>query len=333
MNKNPFIFGKPVNRNDFYNRKEEVENAKGFLKRLQSCSGVGERRIGKTSFIRYVLSREILREYGVRHENHIIAFLSLSSLYEISKELLIGTIVEKIGEKVQVGTNSTNVFDEFRANVRELTLKGKNLIIALDEFEVITPILDDNFSHWLRFIFQEENVVAITASQTTVRELETSGGTASPLFNIFGNIFLDLFERNETENMIIDMFRKGGMELEEDEVAFLADLSGGNPYFVSLVGYHYYEEKKKKRIVAPKKFKEDIFPHANDQFESYWKHLTKEEKKFLVHSGKFEDNQIGSILKRKGLISLKGDRWEMFSLLFREFVNRRARTDEDLVFD
>ena len=142
---------------------------------------------------------------------------------------------------------------------------------------------DDNFSHWLRFIFQESNVIAITTSQKTVRELEISGGTASPLFNIFGNIFLKLFNRDETENMIEELFLKSGIELKKEEVTFLVDLSGGNPYLIQLVGYNYYEEKNKDGEATFEKFKESMFSFANDQFESYWKYLTKEEKIAYVY--------------------------------------------------
>ena len=333
MNKNPFIFGRPVKKENFYNRKEEVDAATAFLKKLQSFSVVGERRIGKTSFLQHILSRDVLKEHGIDPEEYIAVNFNVSSLHEISRGEFIKDIVERIREQTQIEVEAENIFEMLKAYMKKLALSGKNLIIALDEFEVIAPILDDSFSHWLRFIFQSSNVVAITASQTTVRELETSGGTASPLFNIFGNIFLKLFRRDQTENMIRKMFQKGGIELSEDEIAFLADLSGGNPCLIQLIGYYYYEEKKKNRKIIREKFKESMFPHTNDQFESYWKHLTKEEKKFLIHPENSKDDQISRILERKGFIFMKEGKWKIFSTLFQEFVKNKARTDKDLVFD
>jgi len=332
MNKNPFIFGKPVGKGDFYNRREEIEAAIGFIKRLQSFSVIGERRIGKTSFLKNILSREVLQAYGIDIETHVVACLGLSSFHKISKESLISTIAKRIAEQTHIETNSANIFDEFKTCIKNLASNGKNLIIALDEFEVIAPILVDNFSHWLRFIFQEENVVAITASQTTVRELEISGGAASPLFNIFGNIFLGLFGRSETENMILEMFQKGGIGLEEEENTFLADLSGGNPYLIQLLGYYGYEEKKRSRGIIPEKFKESMVFHTNDQFESCWRHLTKDEKKFLVHAEKSKNNQISNILERKGIICVKKGKIEIFSPLFRKFIDIKVKTDRDLLF-
>jgi len=334
MNENPFIFGSPVSRENFYNRKEEIEAAMGFLKKMQSFSVVGERRIGKTSFLKHILSKESLQRYGINPENHVVVCFSLSSLHEISKKSLISAIIEKIAVSIQIETDSANVFDEFKAHIRSLALNGKNLIVALDEFDVIVPILDDSFSHWLRFIFQKENVAAaITVSQTTVRELESSGGVASPLFNIFSNIFLGLFKQSVTENMITDMFQKGGMNLEEEEIAFLLLLSGGNPYFIQFLGHHYYEEKRKNRKVVSEEFRKNMLLYMNDQFESYWKHLTREEKKFLDRRENSKNDQISSILERKGFVFSKKGKFKIFSLLFQEFINNRAKIDKDLIFD
>ena len=332
MDKNPFIFGKPVRKEDFYNRREEIGKAVGFIKNLQSFSIIGERRIGKTSFMEYVLSEKVLEDHGIELQKHVVLCFSLSSIYGISKESLLSAIIEKTGEQELIETSSTNDFDKLKAYVEKLASQGRNLIIALDEFEVIAPILYDQLSHWLRFIFQNPNVMAITASQVTVRKLKTSGGVASPLFNVFGKIPLGLFTREETENMLTEVFHKGGMELNEEEISFLADLSGGNPYFIQLAGYHYYDERKKNREIIHEKFKDSLFYHSRDQFESYWEHLTKKEKEFLLHIKKSEDSQVSNILEEKGLIFLKNGKWEIFSPLFEEFIKIRSRTDRDLIF-
>lgn len=332
MNRNPFIFGKPVKKEDFCNRKDEIEQAIGFLKKLQCFSIVGERRIGKTSFLEHILSIEIIREHGIDPEKYIVADFDLSGFHEISKESLIGAIVEKIVDQTQIEIDSMNVFEKLKMCIEKLASDDKNIIIAFDEFERIVPILDDHFSQWLRFIFQRSNVTAITASKTTARELEAPGDAASPLFNIFGNVFLGLFTREETKNMIIEMFYKGRIGLWEEEISLLTDLSGGHPYFIQFLGYYYYEEKVKDREIIPGKFKDRMFHLAKDQFESYWKHLSKGEKKFLCHLGNSEDDYCGSILERKGFIFKKEDVWKVFSPLFQEFINIRSKTDQDLVF-
>ena len=280
----------------------------------------------------YVLSEKVLEDHGIELQKHVVSCFSLSSIYGISKESLLSAIIEKTGEQELIETSSPNDFDKLKAYVEELPSKDRNLIIALDELEVVAPILDDQLSHWLRSILQHPNVMAITASQIEMRKLKTFGGAASPLFNVFGKIPLGLFTREETENMLTEVFHKGGMELNEEEISFLADLSGGNPYFIQLAGYHYYDERKKNREIIPEKFRDSLFYHSRDQFESYWERLTRKEKKFLLNIEKSEDSQVSDILKKRGFIFLKNRKWEIFSPLFKEFINARSRTDRDLIF-
>src|SRR6202008_2820493 len=54
--RNPFIVGGPIqNPRDFFGRKRAVGSSIARLGSMQSISIVGERRIGKTSLLRYLL--------------------------------------------------------------------------------------------------------------------------------------------------------------------------------------------------------------------------------------------------------------------------------------
>lgn len=323
MNKNPFIFGAPVKNDQFYDREEEIETATGFIKSLQSFSVVGERRIGKTSFLEYLLSRETLTNHGIDPEQYIAVYCAIDDLHEIKKDILIMTIVEKIEEHIQIEVEFADVFDKLRALVENLASNDKNLIIALDEFEIIAPLLDD-FSHWLRFIFQSSNVVAITASQTTVGKLSPNSA-ASPLFNIFGNLTLGLFSREQTENMINSMFQKGGKKLEKDEISFLADLSGGNPYLIQLMGFFYYNKKMDRD-----EFIEKISDQANDILESYWKHLSEEEKEFLLNIEISDNDRAARNLERKGLLIRKKGNQKVFSPIFQQYIMKIRKRQRNI---
>lgn len=328
MSENPFNFSNPVEGEDFYNRIKEIETAIGFIKKLQSFSVVGERRIGKTSFLNYIFSEELLKKYEINSEEYIIIHFNMGELYEKTKDVLIKTIVEEIKKQIQIEIDTENIFEKLNAYVARLASDGKKLVIALDEFEVIEPILDGNFSHWLRSIFEKPYVMAITSSQSTVGEIGPSG-KASPLFNIFGNLFLGLFSRKETENMINEMFQKGGMKLEKEEISFPVDLSGGNPYLVQLIGYYYYEEKEKKRKIIPEEFMDSMLLYAKDQFEGYWNHLTEEERECLLNPDNMKD-RICRILERKGYLKRENGKWKVFSELFGEFLCTKKKTKESI---
>lgn len=319
MNKNPFIFSRPVRGRDFFNRKEEIYTAIGFIRSLQSFSVIGERRIGKTSFLQQILLEEVLKAHGIDPRKYIIIYLNIGSLPVITKEIFIKAIIERIKEQTQIEAEPESVFEKLETYVGKLASNDKNLIIALDEFEITTSILNFHFSYWLRSIFERLNVMAITASRNTVAEI-TNDGMASPLFNIFGNLFLGLFTREETEMMISEMFLRGKEELDKEEISFLADLSGGNPYLVQLLGYHYYEERKKKGKIVYCEFENKMLYHLKDQFENYWNHLTKNEKDFLINP-KSMNLPVEHILRRKGFLIKENGKLKVFSRLFEKFLN------------
>jgi len=322
MSKNPFNFSKPVKGKDFCNRKEEIKKAIGFIKNLQCFSVVGERRIGKTSLLEHLLSQEVLKEHGIDIRKHTIIWLNVGSLHEPTEDAFIRAMLERLREHTQAKRESGSVRQRFVSYVENLVSDNRNLVIALDEFEIVEPILDEYFPHWFRSVLQKPNIMAITSSQITIGEIGPDG-MASPLFNIFGNLFLGLFVREETEKMFSEFFLRGKEELNTEEISFLADLSGGNPYLIQLLGYHYYEERTKNKEVHKNEFEDRMLDHLRDQFEGYWKHLSEEERELLLKIENSSNDQISRTLERKGFVIKKGENWGIFSPLFERFIETK----------
>lgn len=321
MSRNPFVYSKPVKNEEFYNRKEELAAAIGFIRSFQSFSVIGERRIGKTSFLMHLISEEVLKEHSVDSREYIAVYFDMSSLHNITKNTFIKAIAERTEEMIGYGGQSTDIFKDFKALVEKLASENKNVIIALDEFELIEPILED-ISHWLRFILQNENVMAITATQKTLGELNPKSA-ASPLFNFFSSLTLGLFSREETENMIKDAFRIEGRDLEDEKVSLLADLSGGNPFLIQLLGFHYYNKEMTRN-----EFENEMLYQTRDLFEGYWRHLSEKEKKFLFTIETSVDDRIGHNLEKRGFVIREGAKWKIFSGLFEKFLSTKAEDKE-----
>lgn len=325
----PSSVGKSPKREEFYNREEEIDMAIKFLRKLQCFSIIGENGMGRTSFLTHILSREILEKHGIDPERHVIIYLDISGLYEPTKDTFIKTIAENIEKQTGTKIKSVDISDKLKILIENLASNDKNLIIALDEFERIAPFLDDQLSPWLRHVFQRPNVVAITASQKTIRELEKSGGSASPLYNIFSKLSLGLISREETESIIYEMFQKEGIKLKKKEISFLSNLSGGNPHIIKLSILHYDEKMTKNE------FKKKIFDQVKDLFEGYWEHLNEEEREFLSHMKSTKDDSTGYNLETRGFIIKKNAKYKIFSPLFEKFVNIKARhpkEKENLIF-
>jgi hypothetical protein len=323
MSENPFNFARPAKGDNFYNRGEETKEAFGFIRSSQSFSVIGERRIGKTSFLEHILSEEVFKKNEMNFNKYIIICISLGSLPEISQEALARAIIDDLKENIEVGTQSEDVLEELDQWVKELAFKKKKLILALDEFEIAENIIDCHFSYRLKSILEHSSLFAITASRNTVAEISPNG-KASPLFNVFGNLFLSLFSKEETEEMIYNMFSRGDMKIEEEEISYLTELSGRNPYLIQYLGFNYYEEREKIGRVDQIEFESRMSSHLKNYFENCWKHLPDNEKKFLV-SPKGTDSPIGYILKRKGYLIEENGRWKIPSMLWDDFVQEKKK--------
>jgi hypothetical protein len=78
-----------------------------------------------------------------------------------------------------------------------------------------------------------------------------------------------------------------------------------------------------------------MLDHTKDQFEGYWKHLTEEEKKSILHPENMKNDQISKNLIFKGFIVEKNQEKEIFSPLFCNFIDMKIhhlQKEEILVF-
>jgi len=117
------------------------------------------------------------------------------------------------------------------------------------------------------------------------------------------------------------------MKLDRDEISFLANLSGGNPYLIQVIGFYYHEDRKHKKVDYDK-FENKILEYVKKTFEGYWKHLNEEEREFLFEIETATNDQIGYALERKGFIIWNGKKWEISSKLFGKFILTKMKKKE-----
>ncbi|MFB0545773.1 MAG: hypothetical protein ACETWB_02585, partial [Anaerolineae bacterium] len=65
MRENPFYHRRAIRKLEyFFGRKEELTTAFNRLRNMESVSLVGERRVGKTSFLFHLANPKVRSEYG-----------------------------------------------------------------------------------------------------------------------------------------------------------------------------------------------------------------------------------------------------------------------------
>jgi hypothetical protein len=129
-------------------------------------------------------------------------------------------------------TSREKTLDELKNVIHELHDAGRRIIILMDEFEVITrnPRFEGQFFALLRALANTYNVAYVTSSQEDLQKMcHTADIADSPFFNIFSNLILRPFSREEALELIKTPSAQEGVPLERHSEGILA-LQGTSCY-------------------------------------------------------------------------------------------------------
>ncbi len=298
---NPFTYGNPISDpKRFFGREYEVEQIFSRLCNagFESSSVVGERRIGKTSLLKYLAHPVVCQRYGLDPNKYLFIYEDLQRIDEnttpvrLWQRLLqqlanrcsdpqLKQMLEKIYHK--------QFFDNFMIEdaFNAIDAKDQYVVLLLDEFERVTnsPKFDDAFFYGLRSLAIHQHLSLVTSSRRQLIELCHSPEiSSSPFFNIFANIHLELFTKDEALNFISQSLDGTGINFTEDEINTIFRIAGYHPYFLqvacSLLFSAYPKNlKQEERLIALYKgFRREIVGHL----AFYWRNSDDHEKIVLM---------------------------------------------------
>ena len=197
----PFVAGPPIDRPcRFFGRDREIKRCFNLLKRhpLQNIAAIGQRRMGKTSFLRYLAQItttpvEQLRpgqkqDWLPQPECYRWIFVDFQDSRMASRERLLGHWLRALGISPPDGLDLDRFMDLVSDNLHQPT------IILLDEIGVglrRCPELDDEFWDSLRSLATHQvggNLAFVLSAPESPLELARHSGFGSPFFNIFGYV-------------------------------------------------------------------------------------------------------------------------------------------------
>jgi hypothetical protein len=202
MTQNPFTYGNPItNPARFIGRRREIEQVQSRLlnAEFESSSIVGERRIGKTSLLKYLSHPDVVRKAGFPAELYIFVYVDLQifdpaksptdfwrRVLQAIKRLIDDDEVQRMMDDVsQVEPIDTFILDDLFTFVDDANL---HIVLLLDEFERVTQNknFDVDFFSGMRAMAIHHNLALITCSRRELVELTHSKEVQdSPFFNIF----------------------------------------------------------------------------------------------------------------------------------------------------
>lgn len=194
--RNPFVVGNPITRpEDFHGRQRDLRFVCARLATRQSCSIVGDARIGKTSLLHQVL-------HLVRAEMSELRPVFVDLLAPAGRTLLslLTDIQRQLGFEKGAATLS-----EFFEQISDLNGSGVCPLLALDELDLFVRLpgeFSQDFCETLRALASERKLVLLTASRCSLHELHQRGALVSPLYNIMGLRHLSAFDDNEASAFV-----------------------------------------------------------------------------------------------------------------------------------
>jgi len=341
---NPFYNRGPIGEPSFFfDRQTEVGRALDLLRRGQSLSVVGQRRIGKTSFLHHISHPETLVRHGLRPEDFLFALVDCQELASRPQNEHYARIVEAIEDRLPakgpaslselVGARFAG-YETLRQIVRRLHRVDVQVVVMFDEFEYMTlnADLDKSFFPSLRSLTAMHNVAFITTTRVPLVRLRYARATdvGSPFFNYFFPTQLGLFELESCRNMVQTLVKRGEVELDEAVVNWIVQVGGNHPFLTQVAGYWAWELWCEKGGLEPRdieRLQSAVYEDMESHFLYCWHHLTQKEQEVLVSLPSESRTPAVERLIQLGLVVEESGCCRPFSPLFAVFVSRQSLPD------
>jgi len=358
---NPFSYGNPItDPQHFFGRKHEVDQVYSRLRNIgfESSSIVGERRIGKTSLLKFMMHPEVRLSYGLDSDKYLFIYLDLQMIDKDTTPLRLWQRCLRQMERSCPDAEVKQMFEEMRTTdtidtfaiadlFDSMDEKGLFLVFLLDEFENVTANqnFDAAFFYGLRSLATHHHLSLITSSRRELIELcHSEAIRSSPFFNIFANINLRLFSEVEAKNLIDQLLTGTRISFTHEELDLILCSAGYHPYFLQIACYFLFEAYSQglalneRMKFMSKEFREEASPH----FDDYWHNCYEQEKIVLTALAllKRQQRKVGGRtfslehlqemyarseqtlehLEKRGLLISESDGYSLFGMSFGEWI-------------
>jgi serine/threonine protein kinase len=335
--RNPYLNRVMIkNISDFFGRAREIRRIYSRLDapHPQSISVVGERRIGKSSLLNHIYQSRQRRAHMTNNDNAIFVYLDFQQDAEFDVTKFIDFLFNMFSYESKNGKDYTKrekTLDNLKQVIQELQDEGKRIIILMDEFETITnnDRFSEQFFSYLRALANSYRVAYVTSSYKDLQDMcHNQDISDSPFFNIFSNLQLRPFTKDEAMELIVKPSEMEGVPLEPHAGKIL-ELSGTFPLFLQVACSNVFEflvdheDSEPNWADVTKMFTSEVEAH----YRHIWDHMDEPARDNLarIAEGKPINKKfkfINEDLERRGYIVETSSGLDLCSSSFKDFVRK-----------
>jgi hypothetical protein len=314
---NPYTYSRPVSGlNQFFGRQKELAYVFDCIDKHACVNLVGERRIGKTSFLKYLLHPEVQEQYNPGDDSAVYLYLDPEIMTPkdpqgfyaevLGQPAVRRQLLAKCGDESQIPqaiaqtaaglTPETDLTGELSFSRETIGERGMRqaldliqpcrLVMLVDEFEIIARCggFASTFFEFLRGLSQSYEISFVLATSIPLVQCCPSDVRSSPFPNIFQRLTLGSFDPDEFAGYLEWTSSQGAAPLTQVQ-DHIYSLSGGFPYLVQMACTLYYWAWSQGEALGP-----ELFPRiqygfereARSHFERVWgRHLNDDERGVL----------------------------------------------------
>jgi len=297
---NPFTFGNPIRDPDrFIGRSSDIRQVVNRLRSSahESTSIVGERRMGKTSLLKHLENKDVAADLGLPPEEFCMVYMDFQGLTDIAPQRFWQRVLQKTKRAICNPDLTSEIADVLSLQQFDLfdledlfTIiadEGITVVLLLDEFEYVTqnPNFGPDFFGGLRALAIHHNLPLVTSTRRELIDLcHSEELKGSPFFNIFANIVLRPFEKEEVENLLTVYLDGSGVGFNQEDKRIILKLGGGYPFFTQIAAHYLFETKMQgldKQMIKTEVTRR-FDAQANAHYQYMWSKSSESERITLL---------------------------------------------------
>lgn len=263
---NPFDISRPATAKMFFGRSLETETMQRELCNSEQGKALilyGPRRSGKSSICKNFLERQVQPPFWS-------VLFSLQNAIQQNEETILTQLADKISEQFsrQLKQSAPDWHEysdpdpqaRFRRFLQNCIAQvpGARLVLALDEFGGVLESYEQHtleyrfFTYWKDLMNDIPQLSLIFALPTSSHNRLTSKKFVN-VFSFAQPLPVTFLDTKSAEQLLVDPLREQNIEIHPNTVALALKLTGGNPYYMTLIGQqliHYLNKEIHQQLIA-----------------------------------------------------------------------------------